>query len=139
MRPVGKFLVQAGSEADQWAKDPKVEPRMRASLSLLSDMAYRPLTPWTLLTGFVTAAFSPCRKLGDLRISDDGEVAEKVARLKLTLFFALIAASPLACLLAAVILAIGLLAHGSVSVTGDCLSTADDRFLPDDGVMPERA
>ena len=102
-------------------------------------MAYRPLTPWTLLTGFVVAAFFPRRKLGDLGISDDEEVAKKVAGLKLMLFFALIATSPLACLLAAVILAISLLARGSVSVIGDCLSTAGDGFLPGDGVMPERA
>ena len=139
MRATHEYRVQAGCEADRWAENPKVEPRIRASLSRLADMAYRPLTPWALLIGFVVAAFSPRGKLGDFRISDDEEVTKKVVRLKLTLFFALIATSPLACLLAAVILAIGLLARGSVSATGDCASMAGDRFFSDSDTGLERA
>ena len=139
MRATHEYRVQAGCKADRWAENPKVEPRIRASLSRLADMAYRPLTPWALLIGFVVAAFSPRGKLGDFRISDDEEVTKKVVRLKLTLFFALIATSPLACLLAAVILAIGLLARGSVSATGDCASMAGDRFFSDGDTGLERA
>lgn len=139
MRATHEFRVQVGCEAGRWAENPKVEPRMRASLNRLADMAYRPLTPWALLIGLIVATFSPSGKFDDLKISDDEEVAKKVVELKLTLFFALIATSPLACLLAAVILAIGLLARGSVSAVGDCLFTASDGFSLDDGTMPERA
>ena len=134
MRATHEFRVQVGCEADRWAENPKVEPRMRASLNHLADMAYRPLTPWALLIGLIVAMFLPSGKFGDLRISDDKKVAKKVVELKLTLFFALIAASPLACLLAVVVLAIGLLARSSVSAIRDSVSMASDRFFPDAGV-----
>ena len=139
MRATHEFRVRAGCEADRWAENPKVEPRMRASLSGLADMAYRPLAPWALLLGLVIATFLPGVKFGNLRISNDEEVAKKVVELKLKLFFALIAASPLACLLAVVVLAIGLLARGSVSAIKDSVSMAGNGFFLDDGAMPERA
>ena len=134
MRATHEFRVQVGCEADRWAENPKVEPRIRTSLSGLADMAYRPLTPWALLIGLIVATFLPSGKFGDLRISDDEEVAKKVFELKLALFFALIAASPLACLLAAIVLAIGLLARSSVSAIRNSVSMAGDRFFPDAGV-----
>lgn len=137
MRATHEFRVRAGCEADRWAENPKVEKRIRASLSGLADMAYRPLAPWALLIGSIVALFSPRRKLGD--ISDDEEVAKKVVELKSTLFFAMISTSPLACLVASIVLAIGLLTRGSVSAVGDRLSMAGDRFFPDDGTMPARA
>lgn len=82
-------------------------------------MAYWPLAPWALLIGFIVAKFLPRGKFRDLWISDDEEIVQEIVKLKLRLFFALIATSPLACLLAAVILAIGLLARSSVSAIGD--------------------
>ena len=139
MRATHEYRVQAGCEADRWAENPKVEPRIRASLSGLADMAYRPLTPWALLVGLIVAMFSPLGKFGDLRISDDEEVAREIVKLKLTLFFALITTSPLAFFFAAVILAIGLLARGSVSTIRDCASMAGDRFFSDGDTGLERA
>ena len=138
MRATHEFRVQAGCEADRWAENPKVEPRIRASLSGLADMAYRPLTPWALLIGFIVAMFLPSGKFRDLRISDDEEIVQEIVKLKLRLFFALIATSPLACLLAAVILAIGLLARSSVSAIGDRVSMAGDRFSQNAGARLER-
>ena len=139
MRVTHEFRVLAGCEADRWAENPKVEPRIRASLSALADMAYRPVTPWALLMGLIVALFFPPGKFGDIRISDDEKIVQEVVKLKLTLFFALITTSPLACFLAAIILVIGLLARSSVSTIRDCVSMAGDRFFPNTGTGLERA
>ena len=131
MRATREFRVQAGCEAHRRAENSKVEPRIRASLSGLADMAYRPVSPRALLIGFIVAVFLPLGKFGDLRISDDEGVARDVVRLKLTLFFALIMTSPPAGFLAAVILS--MLVRGSVGTIRDCVSMADDGFSPDTG------
>ena len=127
-----EFRVRAGCEADRWSRDARVVPAMRRSLAGLADMAYRPLTPWLLLFGLTVAVSLPRRIVerwfGSIEISDDAEVAATVVRLKLRLLRALIATSPLACLFAFVVLALGLLARGSMDALDKRFSTVGDRL-----------
>ena len=130
MRATHEFRVRAGCEADDWAQDPRVSPDVRATLRALADMAYRPAAPWLVLLGLSVVMILPPRKLSDIRISDDAAVATKIVLLKLKLLFALIATSPLVCVLAGVVLMIGLLVHSSVRAVRDNMSVAGDRFFP---------
>ena len=133
MQVTHEFRVRVGCEADRWAEDLRVNPMIRTSLMGLADMAYRPVAPWLILFGLVVAVFLPLRKLPDIRFSDSAEVTSVVVQLKLKLLFALITTSPLACILAVVVLMIGLLMHSSVSAIGDSVSAAGDRFFPNAG------
>ena len=130
MRATHEFRVRAGCEADDWAQDPRVNPDVRASLPVLADMAYRPSAPWLVLLGLLVVMVVPLRKLPDIRISDDADVVAKIVLLKLKLVFAPIATSPLVCVLAAVVLMVGLLVHSSVGTVRDNISAAGDRFFP---------
>ena len=133
MKATHEFRIRVGCEADRWAEDHRVDPRVRASLTGLADMAYRPATPWLVLSGLIVAVLLPLHKLPDIRFSDDAEVVSAVVQIKLKLLFALIATSPLACVLAVTVLMIGLLVRSSVSVVRDSISAAGDRFFPDTG------
>ena len=133
MKATHEFRTRVGCEADRWAEDPRVDPRVRASLMGLADMAYRPAAPWLVLSGLIVAVLLPLHKLPDIRFSDDAEVVSAVVQIKLKLLFALIATSPLACVLAVTVLMIGLLVRSSVSVVRDSISAAGDRFFPDTG------
>ena len=96
-------------------------------------MAYRPAAPWLVLSGLIVAVLLPLHELPDIRFSDDAEVVSAVVQIKLKHLFALIATSPLACVLAVTVLMIGLLVRSSVSVVRDSISAAGDRFFPDTG------
>ena len=133
MKATHEFRIRVGCEADRWAEDPRVDPRVRASLTGVADMAYRPATPWLVLSGLTVAVLLPLHKLPDVRVSDDAEVVAEVVRIKLKLLLALIATSPLACVLAVAVLMIGLLVRRSVSAIRDSISAAGDRFFPDTG------
>ena len=130
MRATHEFRVRAGCEADDWAQDPRVSPDVRTTLRALADMAYRPAAPWLVLLGMLVGTILPLRKLSDTRISDDAAVATKIVLLKLKLVLALIATSPVVCVLAGVVLMIGLLVHSSVGAVRDNISAAGDRFFP---------
>ena len=133
MRVTHEFRVRVGCEADRWAEDLRVNPMIRTSLMGLADMAYRPATPWLILLGLIVAVFLPFHKLPGVRLSDNVEVASEIIRLKPKLVFALISTSPLACVLAVIVLMNGLLVRSSVSVIGDSISAAGDRFFPNAG------
>lgn len=133
MKATHEFRIRVGCEADRWAEDPRVDLMVRASLTSLADMAYRPVTPWLVLFGLIVAVLLPLHKLPDVRFSDDVEVVSVVVRIKLKLLFALIATSPLACVLAVTVLMIGLLVRSSVSAVRDSISAAGDRFFPNAG------
>lgn len=133
MKATHEFRIRVGCEADRWAEDPRVDPMVRASLTSLADMAYRPVTPWLVLCGLIVAVLLPLHKLPDVRFSDDVEVVSEVVQIKLKLLFALIATSPLACVLAVTVLMIGLLVRSSVSAVRDSISAAGDWFFPNTG------
>ena len=123
MQATHEFRIRAGCEADRLVEDPRVHPRARASLSGLADLVYRPAAPWILLILLVVAMFLPARKLRGVRPSDDAETAAKIALLNTKLVFSSITTSPLACVLAIVVLAMGLLARSSVGAVEDRVST----------------
>lgn len=132
MRATHEFRVQTGCEADRWARDSRVEPAIRASLAGLADRVYRPLTPWLVLLGLAVATLPPRRtiKRFHLTVSDDPDVAATVVWLKLKLFFALITTSPLACVLAILVLALGLSVRSSLDAWKEHVSMAGDRLVP---------
>ena len=127
MRATHEFRVRVGCDADRLAADPRVDPKIRKSPSILADLAYRPATPWFFLVGLVVAMFLPLCKLRPL---NDVEVAAEIVRLKLKLFFASITTSPLACMFAIIFLIMGLLARHSVSTIEACMSSAGSRPFP---------
>ena len=57
-----EFRIQAGCEADRWAANSQVNPKIRESLVFLADMAYRPTMPWRVLLGIIVAMFLPLRR-----------------------------------------------------------------------------
>ena len=130
MAATHEYRVEVAREADRWANDPRVSPDARSSLTALADTAYRFLTPWIVLLALMAAAILPRRESRRAAASDDAEVAAKVTAVKLKLVFALITTSPLACLLAAPALALGLLLRGSVDAFANYAAAAGDRFVP---------
>ena len=124
-----EFRTRAGCEADRWAEDPRAHPDMRTFLPAVADKAYRPLTPWIVLAGWTVALFMPLRRLRDIEVSDDPEVAGEITVLRSKLFFAAVLTSPLACVLAAVVLTAGLLLRGSVEALARSVAAAGNRVF----------
>lgn len=134
MRATHEFRVQTGCEADRWARDSRVEPAIRTSLTGLADMVYRPFTPWLVLLGLTVAMLLRRRTIerfhNSLTISDDPDVAATVVRLKLKLLLASITASPLACVFAILVLTLGLSVRSSMDALRERVSMAGDRLVP---------
>ena len=130
MHVTHEFRVRAGCEADRWAKDSRLDPKIRNSLAFLADAAYRPATPWIVLIGLAAAMLLPLGKSHDVGLPDDVEVAAELVKLKLKLLLALITTSPLASLLAMLVVVIGLLVRSSVNTIKERISEAGDRFFP---------
>ena len=124
------FRVRVACEADRRAEDSRVDPRIRESLALLADAAYRPATPWIILLGLSVAPFLPLGRSHDVRLSDGVEIAAELVKLKLKLLLALITTSPLASILAMLVVIAGLLVRSSISTIGERISEAGDRFFP---------
>ena len=129
LRATHEFRVRAGCEADRWAEDSRVHPKMCALLPAIADNAYRPFTAWRVLLGWTVAMFMPLRRLREIELSDDPEVARKITILHSKLFFAAILTSPLACVVAVVVLTMGLLLRGSVGALARYVAAAGDRFF----------
>ena len=129
LRATHEFRTHAGCEADRWAEDSRVHPTMRALLPAIADNAYRPFTPWRVLLGWTVTMFMPLRHLREIELSDDPEVARKIMVLHSKLFFAAILTSPLACVVAAVVLTLGLLLRGSVEALARYVAAAGDKFF----------
>lgn len=136
MAATHEYRVRVGREANRWAQDPRVSPGARSSLTALAEMPYRFLTPWIVLLALIAAAVLPRRNSRRAGVSDDAEVAAKVTKVKLKLVFVTITTSPLACLLAIVVLAAGLLLRGSVDAFANYAAAASDRFAPRAGYSP---
>ncbi len=128
------FRARVGREADRWAEDPRVDPKVRESIVLLADAAYRPATPWIILLGVIVGMVSSPGRPHAVRLSDDPEVSRKLVVLKLKLLLALITTSPLASMFAVmfavVAVVVAVLAHGSFNTIRDGISEAGDRFFP---------
>ena len=124
-----EFRTRAGCEADRWARDSRVHPQMRALLPAIADNAYRPMTPWLVLLGWTVALFLPLRRIRDIEVSDEPEVADRIMVLHAKLFFAAILTSPLACVLAAFVLTAGLLLRGSVEALARYMAAAGDMIF----------
>lgn len=105
-----------------------MDPNIRNSLAFLADAAYRPATPWIVLIGLAAAILLPLGKPHAVGLPDDVEVAAELVKLKLLL--ALITTSPLASLLAMLVLVAGLLVRSSVNTIKERISEAGDRFFP---------
>ena len=125
-----EYRVRVGREANRWARDPRVSPGARSSLMALADMPYRVFTPWKVLWALFVAAVLPRRNSRRARISGDAEVTAEVTEVKLKLVLVLITTSPLACLLAVVVLALGLLLRRSGDAFANYAAAAGDRFVP---------
>ena len=122
------FRTRVGCEADRWADDECLDGRTRAALSALADRAYRPTTPWLVLLGLVIAVFLPPRNANALQsLADD--VARQVVGLLLKLFLAMISTSPLACVLALIVLVIDLLLRRSVDKVVDAVPVIASRLF----------
>ena len=119
-----EFRIRAGCEADRLALDPRVGDEMRASLTALADAVYRPAVPWIVVTVLTVATLLPVGALRNVEWPDDAELAMRIGRSKLRLVFAVLTTSPLAFILAIIVLVVGLLIHSSVNAVIDIISAA---------------
>ena len=133
MTATHEFRVHAGCEADRLAEDPRVSPDTQATLKHLADMAYGFFTPWLVLLALIVAMLLSIWSRPSVEGRDNSEVAGEISLLKLKLFIALITTSPLACILAVLVLALGLLVRGSVEALASYMAAAGDRFFPGGG------
>lgn len=122
--------ARVGREADRWAEDPRVDPKVRESIVLLADAAYRPATPWIILLGVIVGMVSSPARSHAVRLSDDPEVSRKLVVLKLKLFLALITTSLPASMFAVMVVMVAVFAHVSLNTIRDGISEAGDRFFP---------
>ena len=140
-----RFRLEAGCDADRWAKDSRVDGKVRSVLTALADMAYRPAAPWLTLLflivfslgmigGAIRAIFSRLPPPDTARIADDDEVAMQVIRLKLRLIAASVTTSPLASVLAVAVLAVGWMIGFALLRSRRAIAlyiaAAGDRFVP---------
>lgn len=119
-----EFRIRAGCEADRLASDPRVSEEMHATLTALADAVYRPATPWIVVTVLAIAVFLPVGTLRKVELPEDTEIAAQIFRLKLRLIFAVVTTSPLACIVAILVLLGGLLFHSSVNAVTEIVSAA---------------
>ncbi len=138
-----EFRVQAGCEADRWARDSRVEPAIRTSLAGLADMVYRLGAPWLVLLILAVAVLLPRRTIerfhSNLTISDDPDVAATVVRLKLRLLLASITASPLACVFAILVVALDLSMRSPALSVGSSMDALKERVsMAGDRLVPRR-
>lgn len=126
------FRVRAGREADQWARDPRVPEHERRALQGMADRMYHPLTPWLVVLATLVVVLGPSGRLIRSTRPVDPEIRNDIARLKARLVFAAVATSPLACLVAGVVLLAGLLVRNSVAAL-------EERIAVVGGAFPRRA
>lgn len=126
MQTTHPFRIQVGREAKRLSSDDRVTERSRKSLDVMADMMYRPIAPWLVVIALVWAAFQPSRSAAKNILSEDKVIAKEVLGLKLKLIFALITTSPLACLVGAFVMAMGLVFRSSVVVLSEVISAAGD-------------
>lgn len=119
-----EFRTRAGCEADRLASDPRVGDEIRATLTALADAVYRPAVPWIVVTVLTIGMLRPVGAFRKVELPDDAEIARQIVRSKLRLIFALLTTSPLAFILAIVVLVAGLLIHSSVNAVIDIVSAA---------------
>ena len=128
MAATHEFRVRAGRDADRLAQDPRVSDGGRVTLTRLADAAYGFFTPWVVLLASIVAISLPLREYRRAYLAEDTGVAREVALAKSKMVIALISTSPLACALAVVVLAAGLLLRGSVEALTRYIAAAGDRF-----------
>lgn len=126
MRTTHTFRIRVGREAMQWASDLRVTERTRKSLTIMTQMMYRPISPWLVVIALVWAAFWTSKSAAKNILSEDKVVAKQVLGLKLQLIFALITTSPLACAVGAFVMIIGLVLRSSIAVLSEVISVAGD-------------
>lgn len=129
MAATHEFRVQAGRDADRLAKDRRVSDSERVTLTRLADAAYGFFTPWIVLLASIAAIALPLHEYRGADLAEDAEIAREVALTKSKLVIALISTSPLACALAIVVLAAGLLLRGSVEALARHIAAAGDGFF----------
>ena len=122
------FRVRAGRDADFWARDPRVPEHEQRALQGMADRMYRPLTPWLVVLATLVVVLVPSGRLSRWMRPLEPEIRSEIARLKARLVFAAVATSPLACLVAGVVLLAGLLARNSVTALGERLAAVGGAF-----------
>ena len=122
------FRVRAGREADQWASDPRVPEREQRALQGMADRMYRWSTPWLVVVATVVVMLKPSGRLSTFRQTSDPQIRNDITRLNARLVFAAVATSPLASLIAGIVLLAGLLVRNSVTALGERLATVAEAF-----------
>ena len=117
-----EFRVRTGAEAYAFGQqaDPK-QPEGRV-LVFWAERAYRPTTPWLLVFSLLVAILRP--NSGRRSSTNNAEAASATQALNVRLFWALISTSPLACILALLVLTAALLWRSYVEALRDGITTA---------------
>lgn len=123
-----EFRVRAGVEAGAFARDAEAEQAEGREQAFLAERAYRPTTPWLLVLSLLGAVLrpNPGQHSPPQRV-EAGSAPQEVQQQRVRLFWALVSTSPLASLLALVVLAGALLCRSYVDAVRDGITTAMGR------------
>lgn len=119
MRATHDFRVRTGVAACAYAQDGNTKRAEGEVLAFWAERAYRPTTPWLLVLALLGAVLRPK--------SAQHSAPQEAQQLNVRLFCALISTSPLASLLALVVLAAALLWRSYVEAVRDGITTAMGR------------
>ena len=122
-----EFRERTGEEAYAFGQQPDPKQPEAQVLAYWAERAYRPTTPWLLVFSLLAAVLRP--NSGRRSSTNNAEAASSTQALRLfvRLFWALISTSPLACILALVVLAAALLWRSYVEALRDGITTAMGR------------
>ena len=127
------FRVRTGAKAHMLGQQADPQQPEGRRLVLLAESAYRPMTPWLLAFSLLRAVLLPTSRRRPA--TPDAEAATAPQELYVRLFWALISTSPLATILALLILAMALLWR-SLEALRDGITAAMGRVHPTPRTAP---
>lgn len=124
MRATHDFRVRTGVAACAFARDADATCTQGRVLAFLAARAYRPTTPWLLLLFLLGAVLRPNWGRSAADRAQAASAPQELLQLNVRLFWALISTSPLASVLALLVLAAALLWRSYVEAVRDGITAA---------------
>ena len=120
-----EFRIRAGAAAFALGQQADQKQPSRRELAFLAERAYRATTPWLLVLSLLRAVLGPNQRRRSS--THNAETASVPPELSVRLFWALISTSPLASILALLVLVAALLWRSYVEALRDGITAAMDR------------
>lgn len=109
------FRVQAGLDADALSADPRVPKVVGLQLQFWADRIYLPWTPWIVVWRTLVAVLKPIRKS---ETAESSAVHKEIFHVGLRLLLSAVSASPIASVVTAIILVVGLKTRRPIKFLG---------------------